>query len=223
MPAYDLLKLPTNEGSDYEKELNICFAASGDLRNVFTTVAAIPMSYKGHIKWVINDMNAEVTKKNLLLLLTCLLYPNDEAFVAEAIIHLWYSTKISQRLLDTIQSTLAPIIEKACKIADGKSPGEYMRAAWSFGTRRLEVILSKEHWISMRTIWKPQLQTPENKVTAETSWKQTLRNPYELSSTEATLHLFRRPGARVAEMKFRESGALLPFGAPTEDINTLNP
>ncbi|KAF7371104.1 DUF4470 domain-containing protein [Mycena sanguinolenta] len=49
LPAMDCLQLPSNEGNNLEPlpDLKLCFAASGDLRNLIRTVNSLPWDYTG--------------------------------------------------------------------------------------------------------------------------------------------------------------------------------
>lgn len=191
---------------------------------MFTTLATLPMSYNRHIECVINDMNPEVTKKNILLILLFLLFPHKEVFVTEAIIHLWYSTKIPQRLIDEVQSKIAPIIDKVCEEfgdeTDAKSAD--CKLEWSSGTRRLIALLTKEQWLSLQSVWKPELNDYKY-LTAVESWQKTLTDESCLLYLERQLYLFVRRGCRVADLHFRASGILQPFGASADKFTALNP
>jgi hypothetical protein len=45
VPAYDVLKLDRDEGMDYRQDLGLCFVASGDLRNVISSMVCLPVIF----------------------------------------------------------------------------------------------------------------------------------------------------------------------------------
>lgn len=192
---------------------------------MFTALAGLPTSYNRHIECVINDMNPEVTKKNLLLILICLLFPHDEVFAAEAIIHFWYSARIPQNLLDKVQRKIAPFINKVCERFGDETESKKSKDGklmWASGTRNVHALLTKEQWLSLQTVWKPELKGPKY-ATAVASWQEPLRDKLYLPFLENTIYLLKRRGLRVAEMHFRASGILQPFGASADNFSALNP
>ena len=101
VPAYDVLNLPENEGADYGRDLNLCFAgefffnriiakhysrtlylihiASGDPRNLIESVVSLPVNYQGSCTCVINDEDPVVLCRNVVILLISVLLPPGEA------------------------------------------------------------------------------------------------------------------------------------------------
>ncbi|QPC76664.1 hypothetical protein HYE68_007416 [Fusarium pseudograminearum] len=59
VPALDVLQLGSNEGDNYQGQLNLLFAASGDLRNVVKTVVELPSTYDQTINIVMNDRDLD--------------------------------------------------------------------------------------------------------------------------------------------------------------------
>jgi hypothetical protein len=84
-PALDILKLEGNEGESTERNFNLLFAASGDLRNIIETIVSLPNEYKGTIRVVINDVNFNVVAMNIILLMVALHFEPEEA--AATILH----------------------------------------------------------------------------------------------------------------------------------------
>jgi hypothetical protein len=84
-PALDILKLEGNEGESTERNFNLLFAASGDLRNMIETIVSLPNEYKGTIRVVINDVNFNVVAMNIILLMGALHFEPEEA--AATILH----------------------------------------------------------------------------------------------------------------------------------------
>ena len=88
VPAYDVLNLAHNEGKTHREDLNLCFAASGDLRNVMKSINGLPDTYAGICTCVINDKDQAVVARNVVMLLVALLLPPVQA--ADLILHVWY-------------------------------------------------------------------------------------------------------------------------------------
>ncbi|KAH7878231.1 uncharacterized protein C8R40DRAFT_1067263 [Lentinula edodes] len=75
-PAVNCLQLEHNEGvlESVDKDFNLCFAASGDIRNMVMTVNGLPDNYEGHCKILLNDRSDLVSTRNILIFR---LSPND--------------------------------------------------------------------------------------------------------------------------------------------------
>ncbi|KFA49107.1 hypothetical protein S40293_07084 [Stachybotrys chartarum IBT 40293] len=69
VPAIDVLKLGANEGEDYNKTIRVLFADSGDLRNMVKTIADLPTAFNGRLEITMNDSNAHIAARNVLLTL----------------------------------------------------------------------------------------------------------------------------------------------------------
>jgi hypothetical protein len=107
MPAIDLLDIGRNEGQDAkDRDFNIMCAASGDLRNVVKTVAGLPKDYAGDLSIVMNDIDFGISARNAILLMTALLLDTKQA--VPAMVHLWYSARLSKAMLRLVQDTLLP-------------------------------------------------------------------------------------------------------------------
>jgi hypothetical protein len=103
MPAIDILNISSNEQTTWTNDLHILFAASGDLRNVIHTVAELPAAYKGKLTICINDMNANVVYRNVLLMLI-LCSSEDETTAIDTALYVWYSAFLKQDHIDFIQA-----------------------------------------------------------------------------------------------------------------------
>jgi hypothetical protein len=98
VPAIDFLRIAHNEGVDAStnKDFNLAFAASGDLRNIVMTVNGLPQDYTGRCRILINDKDAVIAYRNALILLVLL---QDRANrnlddVVNSALHLWYSAAL---------------------------------------------------------------------------------------------------------------------------------
>ncbi|KAG8898306.1 hypothetical protein FRC01_010954 [Tulasnella sp. 417] len=95
-----------NEGSTAkDQDLSLCFAASGDLRNIIKTVNGLPQDYRGQLKLVINDFHSQVAIRNVVLL--CMLLDQSgpsEELTAEVVLHALYSAKLTTSQASFVQS-----------------------------------------------------------------------------------------------------------------------
>lgn len=104
LPACDILNVPTNEGvSIKNQDLNLCFAASGDPRNLIKTVNGLPLNYSGRCTLVINDHHPQVAIRNLIIL-GMLLDPCGPSIelAAEAALHALYSASLTSAQYDFV-------------------------------------------------------------------------------------------------------------------------
>ncbi|GLB43235.1 hypothetical protein LshimejAT787_1301360 [Lyophyllum shimeji] len=97
VPAIDHLNLAENEHlSAVRQNFKLCFAASGDIRNLVRTVNGLPGDYQGKCDILFNDWNTLVVGHNLIVL-RALLSPElaiDDA--AELALHLMYSSSLTR-------------------------------------------------------------------------------------------------------------------------------
>jgi hypothetical protein len=244
MPAIDVLQLASNESVNYREPLRLLFAgmcsslnymsiysssqadgmimryvASGDLRNVVKTIAAIHGSYKQSIAVTINDKDFDIVARNLILLLIALLVEDiDEA--VDCMIHVWYSALIRTSDLDVLQRQIRPAIEEVCQKIQCKPQDTKMRKTWKFGQHSLSLVLTKALWDKVLAY----TVIPDG-LTAERA--NQIRTAVTLAKSRKDYRdrnlLMQPPSRRVAKTRFREDGLLLPFGSPRDDFQIPNP
>ncbi|KAL2833788.1 hypothetical protein BDW59DRAFT_156589 [Aspergillus cavernicola] len=219
VPAFDVLQLESNEGDQYSNDLRVLFAASGDLRNIVTTIAHLPSSYSHYIEMTINDRDFDIVARNIILLLIALVVPNSDEAV-DCIIHIWYSVLIRESDNDILQHQIRPLIEDVCMKIRDIEPEQILGKTWKFGQRSLSVVLEKSSWNRLLSFMDvpaslnaQQAQETRTVITlAESRTDYRDRYMYCLSSSQ-----------RIAFNKFREDGLLLPFGFPRHDFRVPNP
>ncbi|QYS97447.1 MYND-type zinc finger protein samB [Trichoderma simmonsii] len=219
IPAIDVLKLESNEGVDYGKQIDLLFAVSGDLRNVVKTIAQVPASYNKLIVVTINDDDLDVMARNVIILLIALVSDNiDEA--VDCIIHVWYSALIRKSDLDMIQQKILPLVQDICEKVKDKDSHSLLGKTWRFGKRSLRLILQKSQWARLLTYMK----TPEGLTAERASRIRTAVTLAESKKDTLDRHLaFQSPARRIAKHRFRQDGLLLPFGAPRHEFQEPNP
>ncbi|KAL5091758.1 hypothetical protein Trisim1_002572 [Trichoderma cf. simile WF8] len=219
VPAIDVLQLESNEGVGYGKQLNLLFAASGDLRNVVKTIAQVPDGYTKPIEVTINDHDLDVVARNVIILLIALVSDNaDEA--VDCIIHVWYSALIRKSDLDMLQHKVRPLIESACEKIKDKDMNSLLGKTWRFSKGSLRLVLPKSFWDRLLAY----VSIPEGLTAERASCIRTAVTLARSKKDHLDLHLiFQSPFRRVAKQRFRQDGLLLPFGAPRYEFQEPNP
>ncbi|KAG8880202.1 hypothetical protein FRB98_005286 [Tulasnella sp. 332] len=213
--AYDLLNIAANEGSaSKNQDFSLCFAASGDIRNVVKSINNLPSDYKGTCTIVINDMDRYVAIRNLLFL--CMLCntagPGPEE-TAEAMVHLFYSAALTEhqsvylaswmrRLFDRTLPDEAPCVIDAPSLTGTSDVCFfYPRDTMELGKDILE---SSYSW----------LQAKKDMTAVRFA---EFRIDYQ-DRRIANL----RPRHRVAHIQWKTSGIVLPIGESTHNFNRPN-
>lgn len=183
------------------------------------TIADIPESYKHPVHVVINDLEFDVVARNIIMLLIALVV-EDPKEAAECIVHLWYSALLRESDMTILRRRIRPLIADVCNKSTNKPSASLLGKTWTFGKRSLRVVLSKSAWdrlvcfldpVSGLTVEKAhQIRT---RVTMSEHRKDRLERSIFAS----------KPFHRVALVKFREEGLLLPFGAPRSNFTMPNP
>ncbi|KAK3901827.1 hypothetical protein C8A05DRAFT_16048 [Staphylotrichum tortipilum] len=219
VPAYDVLQLPSNEGENYKEPLRLLFAASGDLRNVLTTIAELPSSYSHPVEITMNDKDFDIVACNVIMLLIALVVDNTDVAV-DCIIHIWYSSLIRKADLDILQQRIRPLIEEVCEKIRDKTPGSVLAKTWQFGQRSLRLVLQKSSWDNLLSF----MNTPEGLSAKEAN---RIRRAVTLAESRKDYRdrhlLFQPPSRRIAKQRFREDGLLLPFGSRRDEFREPNP
>ncbi|OTA07713.1 hypothetical protein A9Z42_0086210 [Trichoderma parareesei] len=219
MPAFDVLRLGSNEGNGYGKQLNLLFAASGDLRNVVKTLAEIPSSYNEPVTVTVNDRDFDIVARNAILLLIALVLDDmDEAI--DCIIHIWYSALIRRSDLEILQQRIRPLIESVCAKVKGKQSTSILAKTFTFGQRSLRLVLQKSSWDDLLAY----MSVPAG-LTAEQA--NRIRVACTLAESRKDYRhrqwLMQSPSHRVAKERFRQDGVLLPFGSSRDEFQEPNP
>ncbi|KAM0347291.1 hypothetical protein ACHAPU_004810 [Fusarium lateritium] len=219
IPALDILRLEVNEGKDYNEELNLLFAASGDLRNVVKTIVELPESFDQVINLTINDRDLDVVARNAIILLIALTVEDQDEAI-DCIIHIWYSAHIRQSDLDLLQKCVRPLIEKVCVDKKNQPPTKQIEANWIFGTCSVRLQLQKEAWDKVLLFTEARKGLTVGKA-------DRIRRKNTLAKSRQDYRdrhmIFLSSSRRVAEQQFREDGILLPFSCQRAEFNIPNP
>ncbi|CAF3612824.1 unnamed protein product [Fusarium graminearum] len=220
VPALDVLQLGSNEGDNYQGQLNLLFAASGDLRNVVKTVVGLPSTYGQTINIVMNDRDLDVVARNAIMLLLALTAEGQDE-VIDCIIHVWYSAFLRKSDVDIINQKVRPLLKEVCDKIKGQPPNTYLGKTWVFGHQRsLRLVLEKSSWEGLLAL----IDVPKG-LTADKA--NIIRTAVTLADSRVDYrdraYLFFPPAHRVARHRFREDGLLLPFGTCRTEFRLPNP
>ncbi|KAI1376191.1 hypothetical protein F4677DRAFT_84451 [Hypoxylon crocopeplum] len=219
VPAFDLLKLESNEGTGYGKDLNLLFAASGDIRNVIKTIASIPDGFQHPIKIHLNDKDADIVGRNAIMLLLALT-EGDAAIATDNIIHTWYSAFISQSLQDTLKGKIRELVQDVCTKVEGKAPNAVLGKTWTFGPRSLRLVLAKKQWFELLASLEPP---PGLTIERAREIRRSVTLAPQRVDFRERRYFAQPPGHRASAQKFREDGVLIPYGAPRDPFTIPNP
>ncbi|KAI1807483.1 hypothetical protein F4811DRAFT_574433 [Daldinia bambusicola] len=219
VPAVDVVQLEQNEGKDYQKPLDLLFAASGDMRNAILSVVNLPERYKGPLHIVLNDGEINIVARNLMFLLIFLVEDNP-SFAAEHVLHLWYSALITESCQSLLQDKIRPMIQGVCNNIMHKSSSSLVSETWSFGNVSVQLKLSRDNWLSLLSYFDvPEGLTVE---AAQHIRRGTVLAPERVDHRDKALSL-KTPPARIGTLKFRTDGILIPFSSACEEFTIPNP
>jgi hypothetical protein len=215
-----MLNLPKNGGLGKDTtDINLLFAASGDLRNVVRSLIGLPEEYNKTCTVVINDHNSTIVVRNILLLLIA--YQFEEYEAVPMMIHLWYSAFLPKCMVEALQKTLLPRLDQVCNKIQHRST-EFIQTETIRVENKssLRIMLSKGNWFRLKaaiTVPAGLTASAANQVRQATTQGSTRADALEFEL------FLRRPAKRAAWKAFCEDGVLLPFGSSRDSFDTPNP
>lgn len=172
----------------------------------------------GHCEVVVNDRDPDIVTRNAILLLLALHFSPDVA--TPIMLHVWYSVLVSANMLRCLQDSILPLLQEVCKKIEAKPAQSLLSKKWTFGTRSLRLVLTKEQWDRLPSYFDvPDGLTMAQAQTIRTS---TTLAPERKDYVDRAL-LMQQPAWRVGLMKFRKDGILLPFASSCKELDTPNP
>ncbi|KAL3470286.1 hypothetical protein BJX99DRAFT_264344 [Aspergillus californicus] len=243
VPALDVLKLSENEGREYGEDLSLMFAASGDLRHVFKTIALLPSSYTKTLNVTVNDHDFFVVGRNIVLLLIAFAsrdmaeerkkvakkrkrkpkmskeIKNAQEEVVDCMIHYWYSAFLRQSDIDLLQHKIRPLIQEVCDNIVHELPEKVIAHRWTFAACSLRVSLAKGSWSQLLSF----VDVPPGDFWDLSRFRhlRTLNSLRQDSFDWFMMCL--PPSYRISRYTFRAKGLLLPFAYPCAEFKVPNP
>ncbi|KAK1811660.1 hypothetical protein LTR12_013961 [Friedmanniomyces endolithicus] len=145
VPAIDVVQLDRNEGAQYQGDLRLLFAASGDMRNVLETVRCLPQTYGKTVSVHINDKDFDIVARNLIITLAAFVAP-DDAQAVDCMLHIWYSAMITRAHADFLRAKLRPLISDVVFKIERKAPDAVLGKTWIFSAGTCRAELTKSQW-----------------------------------------------------------------------------
>lgn len=220
MPAVNILNMEKSENvCDIHRNMDLLFAASGDIRNVVKSIIeGLPDGYDGRCTLVINDINFMVIARNAILLFVALSLEPEEAVTI--LIHVWYSALLARVMIDTLRHVALGRIVEVCEKIKYKPSTSLQAKTFSFGKRSLRLVLKKHQWDELKDYFNvpPDLTQQD----AQGIRRRVMLAPERVDYLHRALCNQPSP-IRVATVTFREDGILLPHGASREKFDIPNP
>ncbi|KAJ3893192.1 hypothetical protein GG344DRAFT_75265 [Lentinula edodes] len=218
-PAANCLQLDHNEGvlESVEKDFNLCFAASGDIRNLVMTVNGLPDNYRGHCKILLNDRSDIVTTRNILILYTLLRHGHPLELAAETAVHFMYSAALrssdSSELFHCIKTVYGDVLSvyqspMFRSFITRMSPNDMRKKSFVIrGAGSLSIAQS-----AVKLFGEPlaMLRATHTLKDSRKAMHDVMLSPQRVDYRDRYLSGL-QPSHRLSFLRFRESGVLLPF------------
>ncbi|KAI6373129.1 hypothetical protein MCOR25_003528 [Pyricularia grisea] len=223
VPAIDLIKLTDNEGVGFKQDIDLLFAASGDLRNVILSIGQLPDQYKQAVTAVLNDKEFDVVARNAIMLLI-LATVEDKNEAADCVLHVFYSAFLTKSHMEILTNKIHPLVQDVCDKTSTKLKDAILAKTWTFGGAegrvQVRVVLSRGQWLDLLAM----LKAPKKlKQTRAMDIRDRVVNARERIDYVDRHILCQLPNIRMGFHKFRVDGILLPFGASRTDFVLPNP
>jgi hypothetical protein len=159
-----------------------------------------------------------VTIRSLFILLIAFKFEDKERAI-EAMVHLSYSFALPADLWEDITSVLLPCVEEFYRSVKHKKPDVKVSNSWKFGSQTIRTTMSRKDWKRIMEILKPSV--PMSFDQAAASRQAVVSNP--AYKNHRGLKLWNTyPSLRRADIRFRQTGIVLPFGFPVSNYRQPN-
>ncbi|KAG6830397.1 hypothetical protein H0H93_014061 [Arthromyces matolae] len=205
VPAIDCLNLSNNEGATAStKDFKLCFAASGDIRNLVRTVNSLPKNYTGQCDILFNDNDPRVVGRNLVVLWALLIpaLPIEDA--AELAMHLMYSSRLT--------GPMSAFLSRGLSVIRDLTYGDDLSIPFG-GVGKLKAVLMPGDL----DIVTEMLKSRYGQRAAEHSYSFVMCNAARRDYTDRYLDTL-EPAHRLAFTHYRSTGILVPFSLNTNDF-----
>ncbi|KZP09108.1 hypothetical protein FIBSPDRAFT_760468 [Athelia psychrophila] len=215
--AIDCLNVARNEGSAARNaDFKLCFAASGDIRNMVETINGLPSDYSGKCDILFNDMNPIVVNRNWIILYTLLQRTVPIPGAADLAAHFMYSAALSPVASAHLNQCISTLYGTGI-IRDGQT----------FATGSLHMRGDSEGALHMRAKteeMKDFLRMPLSTYKFEDAMKSmrsAMLHPSRVDYRDRVLASL-TPGHRMAWTHYQQTGVLGPYSADTMHLTEPN-
>ncbi|KAL8690630.1 MAG: hypothetical protein Q9218_003964 [Villophora microphyllina] len=215
-PATDVLNLSPSENRNHGRDLNLCFAASGDLRDVIYSLNRLADYPTGTCTTIVNDYNYFLVARSVAFLLLAAALPPSEA--AEIIIHIWYSARLTVHMVAALDKYVTKEIAEVNTYLQDRSDNIAQEMIWRFGTTVIKACLYKSQWKAIHDM----LAARHDVVKTERERKKIVLASDRADHRDRELCLL-SSSQRMGAVKFRETGVLAPFGTCLDPFDRPNP
>lgn len=213
VPSIDCLQLCYNEGKETNCDFKLCFAASTDIRNLVKTVNGLPKDYRGKCEILLNDVDAVVVNRSLVILYALLSSGTSIEESAELATHLMYSAALSH-------TSAAYLRECICVIyGDGPSDGD-MSFQSCMKTRGEGRLLTMQTTMAIKRPMEMFLSTYELPRGLQ-SMRSILTDPLREDDREKTF-VSLKPPHRLSLARFWQTGVLVPYSLDVRRFSQPN-
>ena len=163
-------------------------------------------------------MDFDILTRNISMILVALQYPPEVA--RDIILHIWYSAFITPDMLSKVQDAVLFVVNNIQKLMQDQRNDQETVSHFTYGTRKIDFFMEYGRWKALAACIKGYHGLNfmgATKARQTVLGDESVKDPFEFR-----LHV--QPGAwRVATMKFRNDGMLLPFGASRDGFTVPNP
>ncbi|KAF9461091.1 hypothetical protein BDZ94DRAFT_1168287 [Collybia nuda] len=209
IPAIDCLNIVHNEGQiGLHQDFKFCFAASGDIRNLVSTVNGLPDQYSGNCQILFNDLNPLVVGHNLVVLSALLSPEYSIEDAAELALNLMYSTTLTP----SMSSSLSQIKQHLSNI-----PPSQIIDVPTTGKGSIQALVRPQDLESTLGMLRSSYDVRK----ARQGYHNIMLSPERKDYRDRYMAAL-KPGHRLGFSKFRESGVLAPFSLDISDFTEPN-
>ncbi|KAJ6441516.1 MYND finger family protein [Purpureocillium lavendulum] len=226
-PATDVINIEKNEGIGYDDNIRLLLTGFTAFRHLIYSIAKLPKEASPKLSIFLNECSTLHGMRAFIALHVLTSSKSDPVLNAEAVIHMWYSSRVPKAIWDHIHriagGSVMTVLVDIAKYDRARQAGQdgdsnVCRSRWSRGGFSLDTELTRGQW---QELWK------------------RINNPGTLNMTKMTAHRFldvrkhsapaacsraRMTKARLMGVqKWEYDGMLLPFGHPRDDFDTPNP
>ncbi|KAF9073118.1 hypothetical protein BDP27DRAFT_1216379, partial [Rhodocollybia butyracea] len=224
-PAVDCLQLSHNEGvlESLTRDFNVCFAASGDIRNMVMTVNNLPENYQGRCNILLNDHSPIITTRNILILYALLHRGPTIESAAELALHLMYSARLraadSSELRARAQVVYGDMFPCQDDSHDNSEGPMILKTLKIRGKGKLYATQVTAH------LYKEplrMLKATHSLKDTQNALHSAMLNPKRIDYLERYFCGL-KPAHRLSDFRFREKGVLFPFSVDVTEFQEPNP